>query len=183
MLAWEFVGGDADTLELVEYVQDMDLGKHALPCTREINAYIASVEFSFKNFAELEWDVSKVLDDRVIPCGEAILRNEAKLVKDLVNNYSYYDNIAGKLCLVCNAPRHLRNVVAEALCLKQLAELEDANLVWGTDTIFAATFYIKGTMKYYSLRSLDDGADVNAIANTFGGGGHKHAAGFKVTTI
>lgn len=30
----------------------------------------------------------------------------------------------------------------------------------------------------YSLRSPPDGADVGAIAKTFGGGGHRHAAGF-----
>lgn len=34
--------------------------------------------------------------------------------------------------------------------------------------------------RVFSLRSLDDGTDVSEIAKSFGGGGHEHAAGFKI---
>jgi nanoRNase/pAp phosphatase (c-di-AMP/oligoRNAs hydrolase) len=37
----------------------------------------------------------------------------------------------------------------------------------------------RGTYRY-SLRSDPQGLDVSAIAKLFGGGGHKHAAGFEV---
>lgn len=33
----------------------------------------------------------------------------------------------------------------------------------------------------YQLRSCDDGVDVEKIARSYGGGGHKHAAGFRLT--
>lgn len=182
MLAWEFVGGDEFTLGLVEYVQDMDLGKNELVASKAVNAYIASVEFSFKNFGDLETDVTTALYDAVIPAGEALLRNEDKVVKDLVDNYSYSIYMDGLYCLVCNAPRYLRNAVCDALCKKQMLDLVNSGLEDNKHTVFAATYYIQGWVKTYSLRSLPDGADVNAIANLYGGGGHKHAAGFTVST-
>ena len=32
--------------------------------------------------------------------------------------------------------------------------------------------------RYFSMRSREEGTDVGAIAASFGGGGHTHAAGF-----
>jgi nanoRNase/pAp phosphatase (c-di-AMP/oligoRNAs hydrolase) len=43
-------------------------------------------------------------------------------------------------------------------------------------------FYTE-TSKVYSLRSKEGGEDVSIIAAKFGGGGHKHAAGFSVPLI
>ena len=44
---------------------------------------------------------------------------------------------------------------------------------------FGATFYYDGEGVNWSLRSDDNGVDVSDIAKKFGGGGHKHAAGFR----
>jgi nanoRNase/pAp phosphatase (c-di-AMP/oligoRNAs hydrolase) len=43
---------------------------------------------------------------------------------------------------------------------------------------FAAGYQDQGTLRKWSLRSGPDGVDVAAIAVRFGGGGHRHAAGF-----
>ena len=45
---------------------------------------------------------------------------------------------------------------------------------------FAATFFYDGEGYVFSLRSDDNGLDVSEIAKQYGGGGHKHAAGFKL---
>lgn len=46
---------------------------------------------------------------------------------------------------------------------------------------FVASFYPTNSRLNFSLRSRSpDGADVSAIAKQFGGGGHKHAAGFSI---
>ena len=34
---------------------------------------------------------------------------------------------------------------------------------------------------HFSLRSSDDGADVAEVAKQYGGGGHRNAAGFRVS--
>ena len=45
---------------------------------------------------------------------------------------------------------------------------------------FAACYYDKESGRVFSLRSTDSGLDVSAIAKSYGGGGHMHAAGFQV---
>jgi nanoRNase/pAp phosphatase (c-di-AMP/oligoRNAs hydrolase) len=46
---------------------------------------------------------------------------------------------------------------------------------------FAATYYDGVDARHFSLRSRGDGgADVSAIAQAYGGGGHKNAAGFQM---
>jgi nanoRNase/pAp phosphatase (c-di-AMP/oligoRNAs hydrolase) len=45
---------------------------------------------------------------------------------------------------------------------------------------FAGTYYDTALHRVFSLRSRESGIDVSEIAVRFGGGGHKHAAGFKV---
>jgi len=45
---------------------------------------------------------------------------------------------------------------------------------------FAVTYYDTAVHRVFSLRSRETGTDVSEIATKFGGGGHKHAAGFKV---
>jgi len=45
---------------------------------------------------------------------------------------------------------------------------------------FGVTYWVRAdAMVQWSLRSREDGIDVSEIAKTFGGGGHKHAAGFQ----
>ena len=48
---------------------------------------------------------------------------------------------------------------------------------------FAVAFAYKDRMWKCSLRSAADGQDVAKIAEQFGGGGHKHAAGFEAAEI
>jgi nanoRNase/pAp phosphatase (c-di-AMP/oligoRNAs hydrolase) len=45
---------------------------------------------------------------------------------------------------------------------------------------FAACYWDTPESRVFGLRSGEDGADVSEIAKQYGGGGHKHAAGFKV---
>ena len=45
---------------------------------------------------------------------------------------------------------------------------------------FCVMWHDRDGRRYYSMRSREDGADVGAIAASFGGGGHTHAAGFSV---
>ena len=45
---------------------------------------------------------------------------------------------------------------------------------------FAACYHLAGEYLNFSLRSDAAGADVAKIAFKYGGGGHKHAAGFRL---
>lgn len=43
---------------------------------------------------------------------------------------------------------------------------------------YSMVYFDKDNMHHVSLRSDEHGLDVSEIAKTYGGGGHKHAAGF-----
>jgi hypothetical protein len=45
---------------------------------------------------------------------------------------------------------------------------------------FAAAYFDRADARVFSLRSDRNGRDVAAIAEGYGGGGHRHAAGFQV---
>jgi hypothetical protein len=45
---------------------------------------------------------------------------------------------------------------------------------------FCVMWHDRDGRRYYSMRSRENGTDVGAIATSFGGGGHTHAAGFSV---
>ena len=57
----------------------------------------------------------------------------------------------------------------------------DAGHIMGVGEPFAACYWDTPGGRVYSLRSAEDGVDVSEIAVMYGGGGHKHAAGFKVS--
>lgn len=56
----------------------------------------------------------------------------------------------------------------------------DAGHVMAQGEAFAACYWDTDEHRVFSLRSAEDGVDVADIASDYGGGGHKHAAGFKV---
>lgn len=48
---------------------------------------------------------------------------------------------------------------------------------------FAACYWDTPQGRVFSLRSSADGVDVAEIAKQYGGGGHRNAAGFRVTYV
>ncbi|MGP7732982.1 DHHA1 domain-containing protein [Oceanimonas smirnovii] len=56
----------------------------------------------------------------------------------------------------------------------------DAGHIMAQGEKFAAIYHNTATHQMFSLRSADDGLDVAEIAAQFGGGGHQHAAGFRI---
>jgi nanoRNase/pAp phosphatase (c-di-AMP/oligoRNAs hydrolase) len=55
----------------------------------------------------------------------------------------------------------------------------DIGSIIAKEKVFGGTYYDTATHREFSLRSVGD-FDVSEIAKSFGGGGHKNAAGFKV---
>lgn len=98
--------------------------------------------------------------------GIAIDRAHKKNVKGLVDYVSYRDTIAGFDVPVLN-------------CNYMFASDAGNDLAIGE--VFSATYYDTQEFRKYSLRSAKEGGiDVSEIAAKFGGGGHYHAAGFKI---
>lgn len=172
-LAWEWFHPTKPVPQLVQLVEDRDLWRFALPDSRAINASLFSYDYSFEQWSQFAVACeSEICRLALIAEGEAIARKQQKDIVELV----------GKL-------RHLRNFKHHELNSVWCANLpytyasEAANFM-AQDVPFAATYYQDSDgMFVFSLRSREAGADVSEIAVKYGGGGHKHAAGFRVASL
>jgi uncharacterized protein len=155
VLAWEWAH-DPPAPWLLQYIQDKDLWTWALPMSREINAAVASHPFDFHVWSGFK---QKELEQE----GRAILRYEQELVNKL----------AGQAVSVEFQGETVPSVQS-AVLTSQIGERLSA------DAPFCIIWHDRDGRRYYSMRSREDGTDVGAIAASFGGGGHTHAAGFSI---
>jgi len=155
VLAWEWAHPEPVPW-LLQYIQDKDLWHWVLPSSREINAALASYPSDFRVWDELRQGTLEAE-------GLAILRYENELV----------GKIAAEAALV-SFHNETVPAVQSAVLTSQLGERLSAGYP------FCVIWHDRDGRRYYSMRSRKEGADVAAIAASYGGGGHTHAAGFSV---
>lgn len=147
---------------LLDYIQDRDLWQFKIPNSREVTAAIYAYPMSFG-----VWDV---LMESGIPClineGLAINRKHRNDVEAIIRDATRWIYFGGTLVPVANVPWMYASDVGGQLAI---------------GVPFAATYYDDATGRRWSLRSTQAGANVALIAQAFGGGGHEHAAGFRMT--
>ena len=163
MITWDFFYPDRLCPKLIDHVQDRDLGKFELMGTREIQANVFSYEYTFEN-----WDMlvrSNPLD--LMLEGRAIERKHHKDVAELVQAFKRRILIGGHEVWVANIPYTLTS--------------DAGHLMSSGNEAFAACYWDTPTGRVFSLRSNPDGMNVAEVAEQYGGGGHKHAAGFTVS--
>ena len=167
MMAWQHYHPERYPSELVFHVQDRDLWLFKYEKTRAFQANLFSYEYTFEN-----WDmVDSICDDecryhQFIAEGEAIERKHFKDVKELIRAAMYRSVVGGVEVPTLNCPYFYSSDAGHAMCQGEP---------------FAACYYDTGTHRVFSLRSAENGGlDVSVIAASFGGGGHKHAAGFQL---
>jgi hypothetical protein len=153
---------------LVDYVEDRDLWRFALPDSRTINAFIGSFDFSFETWCSLSDGLFDLRQrDAVLTGGQAILRKEHRYVVEMAKQARTM-RLAGYNVPVVNAP-----YINTSELVGHLAE----------SAVFAVGWFQRGDGKYqYSLRSRGD-FDVSEFARQFGGGGHRNAGGFTVDRL
>lgn len=167
-LAWDYLFPGAEAPRMIDYVQDRDLWQFKLPMSKETSAYIGSLSFSFE-----AWDSLMLGGDDIIKHarwaaqGEALLRRQTKLVEEIARGAILGDFAGYSGIPICNCPGAFASDVGNVLAQK---------------APFSVTFHFAHTKLLVSLRSRDDGgSDVGRIAQAFGGGGHKHSAGFSLS--
>lgn len=171
-LAWSFFWAELDTPQLVSFVQDRDLWRFQIEGTAEVNLVLFSHHYDFslweKIYLEMEDDEQLA---EIIRQGIALQRKHIKDIEEMIANGVDWQVIGGWEVPTLNAPYFYASEAGNLLCM---------------DRPFAATWYERGGARYYSLRSQEGvGLDVSQIARMYGGGGHKHAAGFtlKLPTV
>jgi hypothetical protein len=149
---------------LVSYVEDRDLWRHALPQSREVNAYVRSREQSLSwwdHLARGEWT-------RAADLGEGCLAHIEAYVRAAVG-HAYLATMGGETFPIVNVTYESCSEVAAKLC----EMYPDRNL--------AGYYFERGDgILQYGFRSRGD-FDVGDFATLFGGGGHKGAAGCTAT--
>lgn len=162
MLTWRYFFPKTSTPTLIKHIDDRDRWKFLLPGTREIQANIFSYEYTFENWGMLmSANVESMISD-----GTAIERRSAKDIKELMGVVVRRMNIGGYNIPVANVPYQYGSDICHALAKNEP---------------FSAYYYDKPTGREFGLRSSDTGLDVGEIAKIYGGGGHEHAAGFRVS--
>ncbi|HVJ31601.1 MAG TPA: phosphohydrolase [Terriglobia bacterium] len=162
-LAWDFFFPQGRP-KLIDIVEDRDLWLFKYPYTRAVNAALFSYPYDFDVWDRLYIQAGEDLPD-LVRQGEAIERKHFKDIDELLKVLKHRTTIAGHDVPIANLPYTL---------------VSDAGNIMAQGEPFAACYYDKPDCREYSLRSGPDGLDVQAIARRFGGGGHEHAAGFRV---
>lgn len=161
MMAWNYFHPNTPAPRFFEYLQDRDLWRKQLPCCDEFTAALRSYPQDFDVWDRLVNSSHTELIDQ----GLAIQRYYRTLI-DAAKGHAYRRDIAGYNVPVVNASLFMASELAGELAAGEP---------------FAAVYAESPDRIIYSLRSrAPDGVDVSAIAKRWGGGGHKHAAGFSV---
>lgn len=164
-LTWEYFHHDEEVPELVKFVEDRDLWRFSILYSREVNAAVFSYEYTFENWNKLH----KLCENRlelIINEGRAIERKHQKDVAELVNATKRKMTIGGTEVWVANLPYTLTSDAGHLMC--------------DDDKSFGCCYWDTPEGRTFSLRSKNDGPDVSEIAKLYGGGGHPHAAGFRL---
>lgn len=163
-LAWDYFFPDEWRPKLIDIVEDRDLWRFQYPYTRAVQAAIFSYPYDFEVWDMLVKQAGEDLT-HLANQGQAIERKHFKDITELLKILKHRMTIAGWDVPVANLPYIFSS---------------DAGNTMAQGEPFAACYYDKPEGREFSLRSAPDGIDVSEIAARFGGGGHKHAAGFRV---
>ena len=156
---------------LVEYVADRDLWKWEQPKSKELNAYIASHPRTIAVWVGmLEFFSARTNHELyLVPQGEAILRAQEQTVRR-----------ASRHAVQTFLPKLDYSVLAVNSCVFQ-SEIAE-NLKTQAD-IICVWFRNNDDKHVHSLRTGNPNIDVSAIAKSYGGGGHRAAAGFTLDQV
>lgn len=161
------------SLWIVDYVEDRDIWKKALPLTEEVTAYMGTLPMTFAEWDKLQASTVK----EVAEAGKAVMAYIAQYGKKALEQ-ARIENIAGYKVYTVNMPamncsEHLHTLLNQPNDMKVQPDF------------VASYFKTSGGPWQFSLRSNREGNnfDVSEVAKMFGGGGHRNASGFKVDVL
>jgi len=163
MLAWRYFFHDQAAPQLLRHIEDRDLWLFHLEETRAVMAGLLShpYDFGIYDFWMSQRSLAPLAAD-----GQAILRQRKRDLDELLPSVTRPTIIGGHNVPAANLPPTMAS---------------DAGHILAKHQPFAATYSDGPGFRKFSLRSSSpDGLDVAAIARLYGGGGHRHAAGFRI---
>ncbi|HDO23744.1 MAG TPA: hypothetical protein ENG99_00835 [bacterium] len=166
VLSWKYFHSGKKVPKLLEYIEDMDIWKWKIKNTKEILNVLFLREKDFKVWNKVAQD----LEDgkkrkKYIEEGLVVEKYKEKIL-DKILDKAEKASLEGKKAWVVNSPVFGSEI--------------GGILVKNKNTIGVIWSYRNGEINV-SVRSKKKLADVSKIAQKFGGGGHRNAAGFSVS--
>lgn len=162
-LVWDYFNPEKPRPRLIDHIEDRDLWRFALPYTRLIAAALFSHPYDFDLWDG--WMADSELRTLILE-GGAIERKHHQDIANLLPVVQREMVIGGISMPVANLPLTLTSDAGHKMATQAAG--------------IAACYWDTADGRIFSLRSTDDGPDCQAIAVKYGGGGHAHAAGFRV---
>lgn len=167
-IAWNYFHPGAEMPWLIPYIEDRDLWRHRLPNTRAVNMALATYPMTFEVWHDLMssamGDPAKSYD-RLVAEGTAILRYYDSRVEGLLKN-ARVAKVGDYYFPAVNAPHFLASDLGNRL-LDQ----------YPTAPFSGVYRDEKDGTRSWSFRSRDDRVNVQELASSLGGGGHRNASG------
>ncbi len=163
VLSWQYFHPARPTPRLLRYIEDVDLWRFKLPKTRELMAALGTRDFSFSLLDKIERDFRQTKTrESYIKEGLAVLAYQRRVIEKVVSTAEHviFENIRA---FSANT-QTLTSEVGNTLLKKRTLAI-----IWSR----------KNGKIAVSLRSRGK-LDVSKVAAKYGGGGHRHAAGFSL---
>jgi len=182
LLAWEYFHPGTEVPLLIQHIDDRDRWQFKLEGSRELHAALSSYKpWSFEQWGHwcgtsrgLSFDTQNDWR-RFLAEGAAILRAQDAHVKSMAKQ--------ARKCVIPYSEVPTPRPVASGLAVNaSLHQSEVGHELANQSGTYGLVWYLGADNKVRcSLRSNGD-YDVSAIAKSFGGGGHRNAAGFETDT-
>lgn len=164
VLTWKYFFPEKKIPKMLLYIEDIDLWNFKKRFSREIVASISLLDFDSKEWNKFAYDIEDSRKrKKYILAGKEIVKHENEMIKQVIQKAKKV-KMAKTKTLVVNSSV-LISEIGDAL-IKQLPPMA---IIW----------FEAGDLKRISLRS-NGKIDVSKIAEKYGGGGHKCAAGFAI---
>lgn len=167
-LTWEHLMGQVPIPWAVEYIADHDAWIYSHG--DETREFLAGMELLDQRPYSADWPTLLDNDNRVGQVradGKICLAFRTNMLNGYRKSFAYVAELEGHKCHVINFNRYGSYAHGEAF----------------TQYPICISYVDKGGLYICSLYTNDKDLDVSLIAQKFGGGGHKNAAGFQVTTL
>lgn len=164
VLTWEHFFPTTPVPKLLKYIQDRDIWlMETKEETEKVNAVLISHPYDFNIWETIDKTLEQT-PEQVLIEGKSILRYQNQTIKKLLSNVRI-GKIEEHAVPIINSP-----VVISEVCHELLNKFPEYP--------FVASYFDKRDLRIWSLRGRGD-FDCSELAKSFGGGGHKNAAGWE----
>lgn len=165
VIAWEFFHPDQPVPKLLQYIEQGDLYKFALPDSEPVLAYVYTVPHTFSAWSNLAQELEQPESfERIRALGAGFAEHKGIIVEQIMRMAELVE-FEGYRCYLASCSKQFTSQVGNKLAhkLPPIAVIASVQS-WGLRV---------------SLRS-DGTADVSEIAQCYGGNGHPYAAAFSL---